>query len=105
MFAPLVMVMVMGFGIHVCRPARCRLLWASPTVMGVSMSVIPLVYSGGSIATTFFATAAAFVSLSLYGYTTKRGPVGVRHVPDHGRGRPVRAMIANMFIQSARSAW
>jgi FtsH-binding integral membrane protein len=40
--------------------------------MGLSMSSIFLVFTGTSIAQTFFATAAAFLGLSLYGYTTKR---------------------------------
>ena len=40
--------------------------------MGLSMSTMFLVYTGLSIAQTFFATAAAFAGLSLYGYTTKR---------------------------------
>ena len=35
-----------------------------------------LVYTGASIATTFFATSAAFAGLSLFGYTTQRS---VRH--------------------------
>ena len=48
-----------------------------------------LVYTGVSIAQTFFATAAAFMGLSLYGYTTKSDLSGMRHVPDHGRGRPL----------------
>ncbi len=39
---------------------------------GPSLSTIFLVYSGGSIAGAFFATAAGFAALSLYGYTTKR---------------------------------
>ncbi len=48
------------------------LFWAFAVVMGLSLSTIFLVYSGGSIAGAFFATAAGFAALSLYGYTTKR---------------------------------
>lgn len=52
--------------------------WTFTAVMGLSMSTIFMVYTGTSIATTFFATSAAFAGLSLYGYTTNRdlGPVG-----------------------------
>jgi FtsH-binding integral membrane protein len=46
--------------------------WAYAAVMGLSLSTIFLVYTGTSIAQTFFATAAAFAGLSLVGYTTKK---------------------------------
>jgi len=36
------------------------------------MGVLALVYTGQSLATTFFVTAATFGALSLYGYTTKK---------------------------------
>src|SRR3546814_13395377 len=45
---------------------------AFAVLMGLSLSTIFLVYTGTSIAQTFFATAAAFAGLSLFGYTTKR---------------------------------
>ena len=41
-------------------------------LMGLSLSTIFLVYSGSSIAQAFFATAAGFAGLSLWGYTTKK---------------------------------
>ena len=45
---------------------------------GLSLGWSFLIYTGASVATTFFVTAAAFGGLSLYGYTTKRdlGPIG-----------------------------
>ncbi len=46
--------------------------WAVTALMGVSLSVLLFTYTGASVARTFFITAAAFGSLSLYGYTTKR---------------------------------
>jgi FtsH-binding integral membrane protein len=71
--SPLAFVMVMSFGLNrLSTGALQATFWAFAAVMGLSMSSIFLVYTGGSIAITFFATAAAFLSLSLYGYTTKR---------------------------------
>ena len=78
-FAPLILVMVMGFRFQRMSTVSMQMFyWAFAALMGVSMSVIPLIYTGASIAQTFFATAAAYLGLSLYGYTTKRdlGPVG-----------------------------
>lgn len=78
-FAPLILVMVMGFRFQRMSTASMQMFyWAFAALMGVSMSVIPLIYTGVSIAQTFFATSAAYLGLSLYGYTTKRdlGPIG-----------------------------
>jgi uncharacterized protein len=52
------------------------MFWAFSVVMGLSLSVVFLIYTGQSIALTFFAVAAAFAGLSLYGYTTKRNLSG-----------------------------
>ncbi|MCL4148628.1 UNVERIFIED_CONTAM: hypothetical protein GTU68_030203 [Idotea baltica] len=73
MFAPLAIVFGFGAGINRMSENTARgvfILFAA--VMGLSISWIFAVYTGASIATTFLATAIAFASLSLYGYTTKR---------------------------------
>jgi len=73
MFAPLVFVMVLSFGINRLQTSTAQMIyWAYAVVMGLSMASIFLVFTGMSIAQTFFATAAAFAGLSLYGYTTRR---------------------------------
>ena len=100
-FAPLIMIMVMGARMQ--RMSTSGLLtffWAFAAMMGVSMSVIPLLYSGSSIATTFFATSAAFLSLSLYGYTTKKDLSGMGTFLIMGVVGLLVVMIANMFIRS-----
>ena len=48
------------------------MFWAFCAVMGLSMASIFLVFTGTSIARTFFIAAAMFGATSLYGYTTKR---------------------------------
>jgi hypothetical protein len=71
-FSPLVMLLVLSFGINRLSASTAQLLfWAYAALMGLSLSSIFLVYTGESIARTFFITAAAFGALSLYGYTTK----------------------------------
>lgn len=72
MFAPLGMVLWLSFGINRLSASTAQLLfWVYAGLMGLSLSSIFLVYTGESIARTFFITAAAFGALSLYGYTTK----------------------------------
>ena len=100
-FAPLLMVFALSFGINKMSTAAAQAFyWAFAVVMGLSMSVIPLIYSGTSIAATFFATAAAFVSLSLWGYTTKKDLSAFGTFLIMGVVGLIIAMIANIFIQS-----
>jgi uncharacterized protein len=71
--SPLAFVMLLSFRYQkMSEGAVQALFWTFAAIMGASMSTIFLVYTATSIATTFFATAAAFAGLSLYGYTTKR---------------------------------
>jgi FtsH-binding integral membrane protein len=68
--------------------------------MGLSMSTIFLVYTGMSIAQTFFAVSAGFLGLSLYGYTTKRDLSGFGTFLIMGVVGLLVAMLINMFLQS-----
>jgi FtsH-binding integral membrane protein len=78
MLAPFGLVLWLSFGINKMSEATAQIVfWVYSALMGASLSYIFLIYTGGSIALTFFATAAAFSSLSLYGYTTKRDLSGM----------------------------
>jgi FtsH-binding integral membrane protein len=101
MFSPLAFVMVLSFGIgRLSTGAAQMLFWAFAAVMGLSMSTIFLVYTGPSIAITFFATATAFLSLSLYGYTTKRDLSGFGTFLIMGVVGLIVASLLNLFFQS-----
>ncbi|MGZ8282396.1 MAG: Bax inhibitor-1/YccA family protein [Allosphingosinicella sp.] len=100
-FSPILLVMALSFGSQRMSTGTAQALyWVFATVMGLSMSVIPLIYSGTSIAATFFATSAAFVSLSLWGYTTKKDLSGFGTFLIMGVVGLIVAMLANLFIQS-----
>ncbi|HEU0067611.1 MAG TPA: Bax inhibitor-1/YccA family protein [Sphingomonas sp.] len=102
MLAPLAFVMVLSFGINRLSTAATQgLYWAFAVAMGLSMSSIFLVYTGQSIATTFFATAAAFAGLSLYGYTTKRDLSAFGTFLIMGVVGLLVASVINMFVQSS----
>ncbi len=103
--APLGFVMVLSFGINRLSTATAQALyWAFAVVMGLSLSSIFLVYTGTSIATTFFATAAAFAGLSLYGYTTKRDLSAMGTFLIMGVVGLIVAMLINLFLQSSALA-
>lgn len=73
MFAPLAFVLFFSFRIERMSTASARTaFFAFAGVMGVSMASIFLVFTGQSIATTFFIAAAMFLAMSLWGYTTGR---------------------------------
>ncbi len=101
MLAPLAFVMVLSFGINRLQTSTAQAIyWAFTIVMGLSMSTIFLVYTQTSIATTFFATAAAFAGLSLYGYTTKRDLSAFGTFLIMGVVGLLVAMVINIFVQS-----
>ena len=73
MLAPLAFVVFFSFRIERMSAASAQTaFWAFCAVMGLSMASIFLVFTGASIARTFFIAAAMFGATSLYGYTTKR---------------------------------
>jgi len=101
MFAPLAFVLVLSFGINRLSTSTAQMLfWGYAGVMGLSLSSIFRVYTGESIATTFFATAAAFAGLSLYGYTTKRNLSGLGTFLIMGLVGLLVASVVNIFLQS-----
>ena len=102
MLAPLGFIMVLSFGINRISTATAQmLLWAFAVVMGISMASIFLVFTGQSIATTFFATAAAFAGLSLFGYTTKKDLSGFGTFLIMGVVGLLVATLINLFLQSS----
>ncbi|GAA4007665.1 Bax inhibitor-1/YccA family protein [Sphingomonas humi] len=102
MLAPLGFVMAMSFGLNRMSTGTLQLLyWAFAVAMGLSMSSIFLVYTGTSIAQTFFAVSAAFAGLSLWGYTTKKDLSGFGTFLIMGVVGIFVAMLINLFLQSS----
>ena len=99
MFAPLAFVLVLSFGINkLSTVAAQAIFWVYAAVMGLSMSTIFLAFTSTSIAQTFFATAAAFLGLSLYGYTTKKDLSGFGTFLIMGVVGLLVALLLNAFV-------
>jgi len=99
--APLGFVMVMSFGMNRLSTGTLQtLFWSFAVAMGLSMSTIFLVYTGTSIAQTFFAVSAGFAGLSLWGYTTKKDLSGWGTFLIMGVVGLLVAMLINLFLQS-----
>lgn len=100
-FAPLALVFFMSFRIHTMSVAAAQTtFWVYAGLVGASISTIFLVYTDASIVKTFFITAAAFASLSLYGYTTQRSLTGMGSFLMMGLFGIIIASIVNIFLAS-----
>ena len=102
MFAPLGMALMFGAMINRMSQAAAQLFFYTfASVMGLSIAWIFQVFTGVSIATTFFATAIAFASLSLWGYTTKRDLSGMGTFLIMGVVGLIVASLLNLWLQSS----
>ena len=81
--------------------AFCGEFWIFAGLVGLSLASIFIVYTGASVARTFFITAGAFAGLSLVGYTTKKDLSGMRTFLFMGVIGLVIAMVVNMFLVSS----
>src|SRR5215207_255656 len=70
-------------------------------LVGVSTSVIPLMYTGASIVSTFVITAGMFGALALFGSTTKKNLAGVGQFMFMGLIGLILASIVGMFWQNS----
>lgn len=99
--SPLAVVFAMSFGANKFSQGTLQMLfWGFAILMGLSLSSIFLVYTGASIAVTFFATAAAFAGLSLFGYTTKKDISGWGSFLIMGVIGLIVASLINIFVGS-----
>jgi uncharacterized protein len=104
--SPLAIVFAMSFGANRMSTGTLQaLFWAFAVLMGMSLSTIFLVYTGASIAATFFATAGAFAGLSLVGYTTKRDLSAMGSFLIMGLFGLIIASLINMFVKSPGLMW
>ena len=102
MLAPLAFVFGLSAAVQRMQPATARMVFlAFAAVMGLSLSSIFIVFTGESIARTFFITSASFGALSLYGYTTKKDLSGWGSFLMMGVIGLIIAMIVNIFLASS----
>jgi uncharacterized protein len=72
---------------------------------GLTLSVIFLVYTAASLATTFFVTAGTFGLMSAYGYVTRRDLTGIGSFLMMGLIGMVLASVVNMFLNNSTVYW
>lgn len=100
-FAPLAFVLFFAVRSHAMSPAAAQTsFWVYSALVGASISVILLVFTGASIARVFFISAATFASLSAWGYTTKKDLTGWGSFLFMGLIGIIIASIVNIFMGS-----
>ena len=106
MLSPLAFVLFFSFRIDKMSSATARgVFFAFAAVMGLSLSSILLVYAGESVVKVFFITSAAFASLSLFGYTTKRDLSAFGAFLIMGLFGLIIASVVNLYMQSSGMQW
>lgn len=99
--APLGVVLFLSFRINKIEPATAQtLFWAFAVLMGISLSSVFLVYTGASIATTFFITSSMFLSMSIYGYITDADLSKMGSILVMGLFGLIIASIVNLFMHN-----
>jgi uncharacterized protein len=106
LFGELGLVIAVTGAINRLSPAAATglfLLYAG--LNGVTLSAIFLVYTGSSLAATFFVTAGMFGSMSLYGAVTKKDLAGWGSFLFMGLIGVVIASVVNIFMKSDMVSW
>jgi uncharacterized protein len=100
-FAPLAFIFFFAWRIYSMSVGGAQIaFWFFAAIMGASLSTIFLRYTATSITQVFFVTAVAFLSLSLWGYTTKRDLSGWGSFLIMGVVGIVIAALLNLWLQS-----
>lgn len=102
MFAPLAFVLMLSFRMERMSVASVRgTFFAFSAVMGISLASVFLVFTGESIARTFFIAAGTFLATSLWAYTTRRDLSRYGSFLLMGLIGVVLASVVNIFLGSS----
>ena len=81
------------------------LFLAYSVLNGVTLSVILLIYTATSVATTFFITAGVFAAMAVYGTVTKKDLRGLGSFLFMGLIGMILASVVNIFLGSPMMSW
>ena len=106
LFLGLGAVLFLSFGIRRMKASTAFAAFLAYSVInGIWLTPVLLVYTGASVASTFFIAASMFLATSLYGYTTKRDLTGMGSFLMMGVFGLIIAMVVNMFLASSAMAF
>ncbi len=103
---PIALVFLLSFRIQRMSVGAAQgTFWGYAALNGIALAPILLLYTGESVAQTFFVTAATFGAMSLYGYTTSRDLSGWGSFLFMGLIGIIIASVVNMFLASSMMSW
>ena len=101
MLAPLIIVLVMSYGMEKMKASTMIILYLVYSIlMGMSLGFIFLAYTGASITKTFVITAGMFGLMAFLGYTTKTDLTKMGSILLMGLFGIIFATVVNMFMHS-----
>lgn len=104
--AELALVFILSGAVNRLSGAAATALFIGYSVLnGLTLSVIFVVYTSSSIASTFAVTAAMFGSMSIYGYMTRKDLTSWGSFLFMGLIGIVIASIVNIFMRSDAVSW
>lgn len=102
MLATLGIVIYLSARIHKIDSEKANaLFWIYSALIGASLSPIFAVYTGESIAVSFFMAATFFGGMSLYGYVTKKDLTSVGSFMMVGLFAVILTSIVNIFLRNS----
>jgi FtsH-binding integral membrane protein len=103
-FAPLGLTLLLSFRLQKMSFGAVQgFYWAITALMGVQLALFLAIYTGASVATTFFVAAAMFGGMSLFGYTTGRDLTSMGSFMMMGVWGLIIAMLVTAFFPSTNS--
>lgn len=106
MIGELALVFTLSGAINRLSATTATLLFVAYSALnGVTLSIVALVYTANSIASTFVVTAGMFGAMSIYGYMTKRDLTSWGSFLFMGLIGVVIASVVNIFVASSAVSW
>ena len=106
MIGELALVFTLSGAINRLSEATATLIFIAYSALnGITLSVVALVYTANSIASTFVITAGMFGAMSVYGYMTKRDLTSWGSFLFMGLIGVVIASVVNIFVGSSAVSW
>ena len=106
MIGELALVFTLSGAINRLSTTTATLLFVAYSALnGVTLSVVALVYTANSIASTFAITAGMFGAMSVYGYLTKSDLTSWGNFLFMGLIGVVIASVVNIFVGSSTVSW
>jgi uncharacterized protein len=106
MIGELALVFTLSGAINRLSATTATLLFVAYSALnGVTLSIMALVYTANSIASTFVITAGMFGAMSIYGYMTKRDLTSWGSFLFMGLIGVVIASVVNIFVGSSAVSW